>query len=94
MGLAWGAPATGPAERDEVEVHVLRLLYTARGGLQVGASPPQAIDVLIADDEPPPENADYVGKYLFPASADLGRRAGILHHISLTQPIEYRVVDC
>ena len=44
--------------------------------------------MLIADDEPLPENADDVGKYLLPASAGLGRGAGILSHMRLTQPIE------
>ena len=78
------APAAGMGEANEVEVQVLRLLNTARRGLQVTASPAHAIDMVLTDDETSPENCEDVANYLFPENTCLGRHAGIFLEVVLT----------
>ena len=69
------APAARMGNANKVKVKVLRLLDTARRGLQETASPAQAIKMLITDDESPPDNCPDVLKYPFSVDTGFGRLA-------------------
>jgi hypothetical protein len=90
------APAARMGDASKVKVKVLRLLDTARQGLQETASPAQATKfsnpMLITDDECPPENCTDVLKYPFSVDTGWGRLACILLDVLLMQPIEDCVV--